>query len=753
MFDVEKIRNDFPMIRNNKDLIYFDSSATSFKPQCVIDEVVHYYEHDDSNIHRGDYDISFEVSKTYDETRRVIADFIHAKDERSIVYTYGATSSLKTVAINFANKFLEKDDVILTSLVEHASNILPWFEAAEKSGATIKYVPLKTGGHFDLEAYEKCFEGNKVKVVALPQVSNVLGYIYPIKQIAKIAHEHGVLFHTDAVQAYGHIRINVDEMNIDMLSASGHKLGGPKGIGVLYIRKGIKIRSFIHGGAQERSRRAGTHNTPGIVGIGAAALLAGQDMTENIKKQEKLRNHLIERVLNEIPYSSTLKGNNVKIKKIVIKNTNQTKKYNNFSNSSTINSNASDDLPNVIALKSLDNFPIKKIDQINITPMIGLQNIGQTCYMNAALQCFSNTKALTSYFLNYNNLQYLKSNTITINGTNEPSLVIEYLRLVRHLWCDPPKSAYAPNEFKKAIGKMDSLFKDFEANDAKDFVNFMVMRLHDELNGVDNHLTKQNNLTPPPNILNPYDQIQVLQSYLYEFQINFNSFISNCFYGTTQGEFECQNCKMQIYQTGQNLPLVKYNYQTFFFLNFPLNEVSKYILSNQMLYMKYMNSGINPSSVVNLIDCFYYYQKDEILSCYCDRCFNNNAQVLTRTKLYVAPIYLILLFNRGKGIQYNIKITFPETLDTNGLFVNPSGLYQLYGVVKHYGDSSASGHFTAYCRSPIDRQWYYYNDAMVTPVNEQDKYQIQENGLTYMLFYNWSHRSCGSLSPQDFCAA
>ncbi|MBQ1692269.1 MAG: aminotransferase class V-fold PLP-dependent enzyme, partial [Erysipelotrichaceae bacterium] len=125
MFDVEKIRNDFPMIRNNKDLIYFDSSATSFKPQCVIDEVVHYYEHDNSNIHRSDYDISFEVSKTYDKTRRVIADFIHAKDERSIVYTYGATSSLNMVAINFANKFLEKDDVILTSLVEHASNILP----------------------------------------------------------------------------------------------------------------------------------------------------------------------------------------------------------------------------------------------------------------------------------------------------------------------------------------------------------------------------------------------------------------------------------------------------------------------------------------------------------------------------------------------------------------------------------------------------------------------------------------------------
>jgi uncharacterized UBP type Zn finger protein len=236
--------------------------------------------------------------------------------------------------------------------------------------------------------------------------------------------------------------------------------------------------------------------------------------------------------------------------------------------------------------------------------------------------------------------------------------------------------------------------------------------------------------------INPYDYSQVLQSYLYEFQLNFNSFISNCFYGTTQGEFECQNCKMQIYQTCQNLPLVKYNYQTFFFLNFPLDEVRKYILSNQMLYMKYMNTNTNPNVEVNLIDCFYYYQKDDILSCYCDRCQNINAQVLTRTKLYVAPIYLILLFNRGKGIQFKIKIAFPEILDTNGIFVNPSGIYQLYGVVKHYGDSSASGHFTAYCRSPIDRMWYHYNDAMVTPVNEQEKYIIQENGMTYMLFYS-----------------
>jgi len=202
----------------------------------------------------------------------------------------------------------------------------------------------------------------------------------------------------------------------------------------------------------------------------------------------------------------------------------------------------------------LDKFNTKSFHDIKQTPMIGLQNIGQTCYMNAALQCFSNTKALTNYFLNYNNLIVLKANTIIINEINEPSLVIEYLKLIRHLWCDKPKSFYAPNDFKKAIGTIDSLFKNFEANDAKDFVNFMIMRMHEELNGVDNSLIKDNSLIEPQMPLNPYNQMQVLQSYLYDFQINFSSLISNCFYGTTQGEFECQNCKMKLYQTGQNIP-------------------------------------------------------------------------------------------------------------------------------------------------------------------------------------------------------
>jgi cysteine desulfurase len=133
--------------------------------------------------------------------------------------------------------------------------------------------------------------------------NNEIGTIEPLKEIGAIAKEHGILFHTDAVQAYAHIPLNVDELNIDMLSASGHKFHGPKGIGFLYVRKGVKIGSFIHGGAQERSRRAGTHNTPGIVGMGEAARLAGEKMDENIKKESELRDYLIKRVLDEIPYS------------------------------------------------------------------------------------------------------------------------------------------------------------------------------------------------------------------------------------------------------------------------------------------------------------------------------------------------------------------------------------------------------------------------------------------------------------------
>jgi len=382
-----------------------------------------------------------------------------------------------------------------------------------------------------------------------------------------------------------------------------------------------------------------------------------------------------------------------------------------------------------------DEIIIRGIKDISFTPMIGLENIGQTCYMNASLQCFSNTDELINYFLNPNKKSFILNNSIAMADPSQPQLCIEFQNLIMNLWTGPAKSYYAPRNFKKTVGKIDSLFENFEANDAKDFVNFIIMRLHEELNFVDSSFCNKSNLSPPSFPINQYNCNQVLQSYLYDFQMNYNSIISTYFYGTTQGEFECQNCKNNLFLMGQNIPNIKYNYESYFFINFPLDEVRKFIMSNQMLYMKYMNYGMNPNKEVSLFDCFIYHQREECIFGYCDRCGNNNAQLISKTRLFTLPIYLIILLNRGKGIEFNIKINFPEYLDTNQLAMNPNGQYILYGVVKHFGDNSSSGHFASYCRSPIDNSWYFYNDAIVAPINETEKGTIQENGLTYILFY------------------
>ena len=311
MFDVENIRKDFPMIVNHPELIYFDSAATSFKPKCVIDEVMDYYQFNNVNIHRGDYDISFAVSKRYDDVRKTVARFINARRPEEIVYTYGPTSSLNTVAINFGKKFLKKGDVILTSEVEHASDILPWFKAAEASGSSISYVPFPKSGRFDLEAYEKCFEDKNVKIVALPHVSNVLGYIYPMKKIARIAHEHGAYIAVDGAQAVPHIKVDVQDLDIDFLSFSSHKMLGPGGIGILYGKYELLDQLdpvFYGGGSNARfypdcsiilkntpeKFEAGTPDIEGVLGLGKAIeYLQDIGMDEVEAYGKKLADHFI----------------------------------------------------------------------------------------------------------------------------------------------------------------------------------------------------------------------------------------------------------------------------------------------------------------------------------------------------------------------------------------------------------------------------------------------------------------------------
>ena len=235
-----------------------------------------------------------------DHARGEVADLIGAKKDE-IYFTGGGSESDNWALKATAEAYAAKGKHIITSAIEHHA-ILHTAQWLEKHGFEVTYVGVDEDGKIKLDELKAAIRPDTI-LISVMAANNEIGTIQPLKEIGEIAKEHDILFHTDAVQAFGHIPINVDDMHIDMLSASGHKINGPKGIGVMYIRKGVKIRSFIHGGAQERQRRAGTHNVPGIVGLGRAVELAKANMAERSAYETKLRDHLIERVTSEIPYT------------------------------------------------------------------------------------------------------------------------------------------------------------------------------------------------------------------------------------------------------------------------------------------------------------------------------------------------------------------------------------------------------------------------------------------------------------------
>lgn len=278
--------------------IYLDNAATTQTYPEVLDAMLPFFtEHygNPSSI----YSFAGEAGKAVDEARRTIASAIGA-DASEIYFTGGGSESDNWALKATAEAYASKGKHIITSKIEHHA-ILHTCEWLAKYGIEVTYLDVDENGLVSPEALKAAIRPDTI-LVSIMTANNEIGTIEPIAELGRIAHEAGALFHTDAVQAFGHIPINVDEMNIDMLSASGHKFNGPKGIGFMYIRKGVKIRSFIHGGSQERSRRAGTHNVPGIVGMAKAAALAVEQMNERMAYETKLRDHLIERVLNEIPY-------------------------------------------------------------------------------------------------------------------------------------------------------------------------------------------------------------------------------------------------------------------------------------------------------------------------------------------------------------------------------------------------------------------------------------------------------------------
>lgn len=279
--------------------IYLDNAATTQVRPEVLEEMLPYFTE-----HYGNpaaiYSFASEAGHAVAHARQAVADVIGAnKDE--IYFTGGGSESDNWALKATAEAYSSKGKHIITSTIEHHA-ILHTAEWLEKQGYEVTYVPVDENGTVKLDALEAAIRPDTI-LISIMAANNEIGTIQPLKEIGAIAKKHGVLFHTDAVQAYAHIPIEVNEMNIDMLSASGHKIGGPKGIGLMYIRKGVKIRSFIHGGAQERSRRAGTHNVPGIVGMGKAAQIAVRDMDQISDYESQLRDHLIERVLAEIPYT------------------------------------------------------------------------------------------------------------------------------------------------------------------------------------------------------------------------------------------------------------------------------------------------------------------------------------------------------------------------------------------------------------------------------------------------------------------
>lgn len=281
------------------ELIYLDNAATTKVDHAVYEAMQPYFEElygNPSSI----YTFAGKAKKDIEAARQTVADFLGAK-AKEIYFTGGGSESdnwaLKATA--FAKR--EKGKHIITTKIEHHA-ILHTCEYLEKLGFEVTYLDVDENGVVKLDELKKAIREDTI-LISVMFANNEIGTLEPIKEIGEIAHEKGIVFHTDAVQAYGHVPINVDELHIDILSASGHKINGPKGIGIMYLRESIKIGAFIHGGSQERSRRAGTHNTPGIVGFGKATEIAAQKLEARRAYETELRDYLINRVLTEVPYT------------------------------------------------------------------------------------------------------------------------------------------------------------------------------------------------------------------------------------------------------------------------------------------------------------------------------------------------------------------------------------------------------------------------------------------------------------------
>jgi len=309
-------REDFPMLK--QDIIYLDNGATTLKPQSVIDAIVDYYSNYSANAHRGDYDLSFKVDLAFDNAREKVRKFINAKEKEEIIFTSGDTESLNLIVRGFFENIIEPEDEILITQSEHASNVLPWFRLSKKYGCQINYIPLDDNHYVTLENVKKSITPN-TKVIALAEITNVIGDIRPIKEICEFAHKNNIFVVIDGAQSVAHRKTDVQNLDVDFFTFSAHKMCGPTGVGVLYGKRELmeNVEPLNMGGGMNESfdspgeivlkelptrLEAGTPNIAGVIGLGAAIDYLSKIGMDKIANYEiKLRRYLIDKLLN-IPH-------------------------------------------------------------------------------------------------------------------------------------------------------------------------------------------------------------------------------------------------------------------------------------------------------------------------------------------------------------------------------------------------------------------------------------------------------------------
>ena len=308
-------RDDFKILQTG--LVYFDNGATTLKPTILSEATSDYYNYYSSNAHRGDYTISLKASNAYEETRKLVKDFINASSSKEIAFTSGTTDSLNKIIFGYFRYHLQKGDEVLLTKSEHASNILPWFELADEIGIKIKYIELNDNHEVTIDNVSKAIT-DKTKVISIAHITNVVGDVRPVKEITNLAHQHNIIVLIDGAQSVPHMNIDVQDLDVDFLAFSAHKMCGPTGVGVLYGKEKLlkDIRPIIFGGGMngefntdgERIYKempdlleAGTPNIAGVIGFGYILKYLNWVGMENIEKHEKELKHYLIKRLKEVP--------------------------------------------------------------------------------------------------------------------------------------------------------------------------------------------------------------------------------------------------------------------------------------------------------------------------------------------------------------------------------------------------------------------------------------------------------------------